>query len=242
MGANASTAVPLYASGQVLDAARLNLTNAGIPVFSGTATRDAAFGGSGEKVLAEGQFAYLEDTNALQFYDSAAWQSVSGLSLVTSGTFSGVTTFAVDNVFTSAYRNYRVIVHNTQVTGAGAQAIQTQLRVGGTASATTYYSARSGYQYTGTIAADVVNNGTNWFIQRANGSGSSDGEGACSFDLYGPALAANTFFTGTAADGSYQAACAGYHNTATAYDGISFTLTTGATTFTGIYRIYGYQD
>jgi hypothetical protein len=27
MGANASTAVPVYASGEVLDAARLNLTN-----------------------------------------------------------------------------------------------------------------------------------------------------------------------------------------------------------------------
>jgi hypothetical protein len=77
MGANASTAVPVYASGEVLDAARLNLTNAGIPVFSGTATRDAAFGGSGEKVLAEGQFAYLEDTNSVQYYDSTAWQSVS---------------------------------------------------------------------------------------------------------------------------------------------------------------------
>ena len=76
MGANASTAVPLYASGQVLDAARLNLTNAGIPVFSGTATRDAAFGGSGEKVLAEGQFAYLEDTDALQYYDGASFKSV----------------------------------------------------------------------------------------------------------------------------------------------------------------------
>ena len=77
MGANASTAVPLYASGQVLDAARLNLTNAGVPVFSGTATRDAAFGGSGEKVLAEGQLCYLEDTNAVQFYDGAAFQSIS---------------------------------------------------------------------------------------------------------------------------------------------------------------------
>jgi hypothetical protein len=69
MGANASTAVPLYASGQVLDAARLNLTNAGVPVFSGTATRDAAFGSTGQKVLAEGQLCYLEDTDAVQFYE-----------------------------------------------------------------------------------------------------------------------------------------------------------------------------
>lgn len=102
MGANASTAVPLYASGEVLDAARLNLTNSGIPVFSGTATRDAAFGGSGEKVLAEGQFAYLEDSNALQFYDSAAWQAVGGtrigqvVSTIKTDTFTASTTTYTD--------------------------------------------------------------------------------------------------------------------------------------------------
>jgi len=76
MGANASTAVPVYVSGQVLDAARLNLTNSGIPVFSGTATRDAAFGGSGEKVLAEGQVVYLEDTDALQYYSGTSFVAV----------------------------------------------------------------------------------------------------------------------------------------------------------------------
>ena len=76
MGANASTAVPVYASGEVLDAARLNLTNSGIPVFSGTATRDAAFGGSGEKVLAEGQVVYLEDTDALQYYSGTSFVAV----------------------------------------------------------------------------------------------------------------------------------------------------------------------
>ena len=248
MGANAQTSVPTFTAGEVLTAANMNISaRTGIPVFVDTTARDAAFGGTGEKTLAEGQYAYIENiagSAATQYYDGAAWQTlvVGGLSLVTAGTFSAVTTFTVDNVFTSAYRNYRVMVHNTQVTGASAQVIETKLRVGGVASSTTYYSARSGYQYTGSIAADVVNNGTHWFIQRANGSGSSDGEGACSFDLFGPALAANTFFNGTAADGSYQAACAGYHNTATAYDGISFTLTTGATTMTGIYRIYGYQD
>jgi len=95
MGANASTAVPVYASGQVLDAARLNLTNSGIPVFSGTATRDAAFGGSGEKVLAEGQFAYLEDTNAVQYYDSSAWQAVSAPSVVQVKSTTKLDTFSV---------------------------------------------------------------------------------------------------------------------------------------------------
>ena len=77
MGANAVTKVPVYQAADVLTAANLNITNSGIPVFSGTATRDAAFGGSGEKTLAEGQFAYLEDSNTTQYYDGAAWQSVS---------------------------------------------------------------------------------------------------------------------------------------------------------------------
>ena len=75
---NTQTSVPLYAQGEVLTAANLNLTNSGIPVFATTVTRDAAFGGANEKVLAEGQFAYIEATNATQFYDGAAWQAFGG--------------------------------------------------------------------------------------------------------------------------------------------------------------------
>ena len=73
---NTQTSVPHYAQGEVLTAANLNLTNSGIPVFATTVTRDAAFGGANEKVLAEGQFAFLEDTNTTQYYDGAAWQSI----------------------------------------------------------------------------------------------------------------------------------------------------------------------
>ncbi len=76
MGANAVTTVPVYVAGEVLTAADLNITNSGIPVFATTTTRDAAFGGTGEKTLAEGQFAYIEATNTTQYYDGAAWQSV----------------------------------------------------------------------------------------------------------------------------------------------------------------------
>ena len=78
MGVNAQTSVPKFTSGDVLTAANTNLLSNGIPVFSGTATRNDAFGGTGEKVLAEGQFAYLEDSDSLQFYDSSAWKSVGG--------------------------------------------------------------------------------------------------------------------------------------------------------------------
>jgi hypothetical protein len=76
MGANAVTSVPTYVAGQVLDASRLNVTNSGVPVFADTTARDAGFGGTGEKVLAEGQLCYLEDANVVQYYDGAAWATV----------------------------------------------------------------------------------------------------------------------------------------------------------------------
>ena len=74
MGANAQTSVPAFVTGQVLTAQQQTEINTGIPVFADSTARDAAFGGTGEKVLAEGQFAFLEDTNATQFYDGSTWQ------------------------------------------------------------------------------------------------------------------------------------------------------------------------
>ncbi len=66
MGVNAQTSVPAFTAGQILTAAEMTEVNTGIPVFATTTTRDAAFGGTGEKVLAEGQFAYIEATNTTQ--------------------------------------------------------------------------------------------------------------------------------------------------------------------------------
>jgi hypothetical protein len=53
--ANTQIKVPLFAAAEVLSAANMNISaGTGIPVFATTVTRDAAFGGAGEKVLAEG--------------------------------------------------------------------------------------------------------------------------------------------------------------------------------------------
>lgn len=82
MGANAQTSVPAFTSGQVLTAAQVTQINTGIPVFASSAERDAAFGGVGEKTLAQGQLAYLEDTGAVQVYDGSAWQAVGGAAMI----------------------------------------------------------------------------------------------------------------------------------------------------------------
>jgi hypothetical protein len=74
MGDNAQTSVPKFTSGDVLTAANTNLLSNGIPVFSGTATRDDSFGGSGEKVLAEGQFSFIEAApKRFQVYNGTNW-------------------------------------------------------------------------------------------------------------------------------------------------------------------------
>ena len=76
MGANAQTSVPLFVANTVLTAAQQNISAAtGVPVFATTVTRDAAFGGS-NKALAEGQLAYIEASNVVQYYDGAAWATV----------------------------------------------------------------------------------------------------------------------------------------------------------------------
>jgi hypothetical protein len=98
MGANAQTSVPAFTAGQVLTAAQVTQINTGIPVFASSTERDAAFGGTGEKTLAEGQMAYLEDTNATQYYDGSSWAAVAGgkilqvLSTVKTDTFSSTST------------------------------------------------------------------------------------------------------------------------------------------------------
>ena len=75
MGANAQTSVPLYAAGEILTAANMNISaGTGVPVFATTTTRDAAFGGTGEKTLAEGQVCYVEAApKKLMIYNGTSW-------------------------------------------------------------------------------------------------------------------------------------------------------------------------
>lgn len=100
MGANAQTTVPTFTAAQVLTADQMNQSaRTGVPVFADTTARDAAFGGSGEKTLAEGQLCYLESTNVVQYYDGSSWATV-GPSTATPRIGQVVTTNKTD-VFTT---------------------------------------------------------------------------------------------------------------------------------------------
>jgi hypothetical protein len=73
----AGAGAKLFTSGAVLTAAQVNtyLMDQSVMVFATTTARDAAFGGAGETVLAEGMYAFTSDTNTLWFYTGSAWES-----------------------------------------------------------------------------------------------------------------------------------------------------------------------
>ena len=135
MGANAQTSVPLYAAAEILTAANMNISaGTGVPVFATTVTRDAAFGGTSEKVLAEGQTCYIEAApNRLQIYDGATWRPVdldawtaytptvtAGTGTITSATATGF--YAV--VGKTCFVRYAVVITSN---GTGATSVKITL-------------------------------------------------------------------------------------------------------------------
>lgn len=92
MGANAQTSVPAFTAGQVLTAAQMTQINTGVPVFADSTARTAAFGGTGEKTLAQGQLSYLESDGKVYVYSGTAWVSISSVTKVDRFTASGTWT------------------------------------------------------------------------------------------------------------------------------------------------------
>jgi hypothetical protein len=241
MGVNAQTAVPAFTAGQVLTAAQMTEVNTGIPVFATTVTRDAAFGGSGEKVLAQGQYAYIEATSALMVYSGSAWATVGGgLTYITQATPTAVNTVSINNCFTSAYANYLIVIDVTAAVGDGA--MTARLRLSGTDSTTNYTSQRVGGQ-TVTAFASANVSGTDDFYFGGNLAASAQSYGLQT-TLLSPALARQTvgltFMGSQDSGGTTLQLVWNNHTTATAYDGI--TVNYGGTSFTGTIRIYGYQN
>jgi hypothetical protein len=235
--ANTQTSVPAFVASQVLTAQQQTEINTGIPVFATTVTRDAAFGGAGEKALAEGQFAYIEATNTTQYYDGANWQAVGttpGLVCVKAETsFSAVSSFSFDSVFTSSYTNYLMTIIYTSSTTAN---IDIKMRVGGVA-ASTNYNRNRGYFQSGVAGSEQDTAQTQGRLLVHSASG----QGAGTIQIFQPFVAAATVITsqhsGSAA--LYNEIANVTHTTATAYDGMQFTPSSG--TITGSYAIYGYS-
>ena len=135
MGANAQTTVPTFVAAQVLTADQQNQSaRTGVPVFATTVTRDAAFGGAGEKTLAQGQLCYLEATNKVQYYDGTNWANIGGVQNVTAFTASGTFTPPAGVTYAVAY--IRAGGGGVGTTGQGTGGTSSVAFAAGTISAT----------------------------------------------------------------------------------------------------------
>ena len=242
--ANEQTSVPLYAASEILTAANMNISaGTGVPVFATTVTRDAAFGGANEKVLAEGQLCYLSATNVVQYYDGAAWATVgpaaaSGLVCVQAETaFSAVASVTADSVFTSTFTNYRVIIRYT----TSAEYLDMRFRVAGVDTSTNY-----NFQEVD-ISATTVSAGRNAAVTAGRIGHETNGAyfSLVSLDISGPQLAEGTaYFSNNALNKTYALPriiiIAGNQSASTSFDGVKFLVTSG--TMTGSFTIYGYSE
>jgi hypothetical protein len=238
MGDNAVTSVPVYQAADVLTAANLNITNSGIPVFSGTATRNDAFGGSGEKVLAEGQFAYLEDSNTTQYYDGAAWQPVGvapGLVLVKSQTIgTTVSTVAVTDAFSASYDNYFITI-NDGISSTGG--VLTFILTGST---TGYYATRLGIVYSGSASSFGSDNNA----ASVSNIGVSQTSGLyAAINVSNPFIAKPAYGTYSLQNSDSTIGVLGFwnHRVSTSFTGFTIAPSTGTITG-GTIRVYGYAN
>lgn len=238
MGANAQTAVPVFTAGQVLTAAQVTQINTGIPVFATTTTRDAAFGGTGEKTLAQGQTCYIEATSTYQTYNGSAWVSLvtaPGLTLIKTQTIgTAVASVTVSDAFSSTYDNYKIMISG----GSASTAARMNLSLGATA--TGYYYGVTGWTYTNSQAAIGAAN-QNFFDYI--GQYNTDGI-VLNLELQNPNLAKNTFINGQYNENKTNGSnfnFSGYLANTTAYT--AFTLGASSGTLTGgTIRVYGYAN
>jgi hypothetical protein len=248
MGANAQTTVPTFVTSQVLTADQQNQSaRTGVPVFASTVTRDAAFGGTGEKTLAEGQLCYVEGTG-LQTYNAAgSWvtwgaaPATGALVYITQGTFSGVSSVSMAaGTFTSTYENYKVILRVTSTSAHQAMSIRVNA-AGSAQTGANYYGAWILAQSNGGVNAYATNALTYAipiYIQSTTFAG-------LDITVYDPTNATTaTRWSGTMSDGSDNNTHAGgaggnVYTVAAAHDGLTFAV---AGTFGGTYYVYGIKD
>jgi len=166
-----------------------------------------------------------------------------GLWKITSVSATSGTVLNINNCFSSTYDAYRIVLSDFR-TAAGAS-ITMQLMVSGVAAATNYTWAFMRADMAGTYVGAGSGTGattTNWATQLTT----STAPAGLILDLVNPGLAVQTTCFIQSSDnrgitGYGPIYGTGLHSTATAYDGIKFTLS--ASTFTNVTaRVYGYRN
>jgi hypothetical protein len=101
-----------------------------------------------------------------------AWSTLSvpsGLTFISSTTFTNSTGANIDNIFSSSYENYLVILDDLNSVGGGAYTAM-QLRYSSTTQTTGYNTVKFGYSVSNALDTGGVNNGALFNIGRCDPS------------------------------------------------------------------------
>jgi hypothetical protein len=168
-------------------------------------------------------FTYLDGKNA-------------GLVCVKAETaFTSVASFTADDVFTSAYSNYLIVLNYTQSNTAGVASFR--YRTGGTSNSTANYSYQNTLFVTSATFSRIAGGATSQAVVPNYGAAGAAGN----LNILAPQLSQKTIVTGTmiTESASGNMIVGGGFNSTTQFDGIEFLISLG--TVTGTYAIYGYS-
>jgi len=160
---------------------------------------------------------------------TAAQMNAVGMWLIkTQAVAAGGTSFTVTSVFSSDYRNYRVVFDNIGGTAGNSAFFQINGSTGST------YTSNGRYMSSGANAdAQIVDTGFWLGIMGTAFSGS--------IDLYRPNLVAATTATCLTSSSTFTNIVAGYDSNAAASTGFTLRLAAGTLT-AGSVSVYGYND
>jgi hypothetical protein len=182
----------------------------------------------------------ITGTTAASWSTPAAASSAGALTLVKTGTITSAvnsgTTF--DGVFTSAYRNYLVLM--TDLIGSGSADLLLQTRIAGVTSATgVYYGSRSVLGSSGAVVNTQVAAGTSSNIVNIDPSGNSS-----NMQLWfsSVAVAKRPTWNGTGFEVPTSGSVTEGYSSATAAAIDGFILSVASGTFSGLIKVYGVSN
>lgn len=183
----------------------------------------------------EGLRGYAKDTNREYVHDGSSWlPAIDGFFLIQRIPFASATTVSFTG-FSSQFSNYQAVldINTTSVASGGTL----RMRSGATDDSSAQYSAQQDWDG-GTVHQAVANASLTYFpwvpIPGSEHSGI--------IEFFGPALARPTRVsfavqTWQAPTGAISSRVSGRHNVSSAFDGFSFTPSSG--TVTGTLSVYG---
>jgi hypothetical protein len=161
----------------------------------------------------------------------------SGMTLITRTPFSNVGSQAFDNVFTSSYFNYLIVIDEIYAATA-TDDLQLQLRYAGpTTQAANYYGSSFVTKYQATSSITGTNNAAQFTMTIATGASGSPGAGQFFINNVGNSSTIPSWRGGHSDDNGDSYTYGGFTTQARTYTG--FLLKSSSTNITGAVSIYG---